>query len=334
MTCQKIASPTNIWLMWCNVQNQITPIFDGSGMFRVIYDEPVLVHTGTLFKINPLKHHGTSIYHVFQTMLLVCIGYGCTWCQRTSTARTPRCSSTSFSFERPVGKKGIFGWKFWLTTQQFWQKCSENIWKYLLYECSWDIHALHPREMWKVKVLMNKNWRSEHFRPLKRHVDNPIWQPEIRKLLKDFQTISCLSFQFNSTHKRKKWYWYWFWLQYLTPCWNEGKTCLKNKQDIIELQVCRWFRPLAITICSAYSALFTGLNVWIKTCNGLIHNPTPLAFYTLMRHPKTHNASSKPVVSTVSHSGERIRITSIRETMPGLWPTRSVCGYSKLPLSG
>jgi hypothetical protein len=23
-------------------------------------------------------------------------------------------------------------------------------------------------------------------------------------------------------------------LQYLIPCWNEGKTCLKNKQDIIE----------------------------------------------------------------------------------------------------
>ena len=218
-----------------------------------------------------------------------------------------------------------------LTTQQFWQKSSENIWKYLLYyyECSWDIHALHPREMW-----INKNWRSEHFRPLKRHVDNPIWQPEIRKLWKDFQTISCLSFQFNSTHKRKKWYWYWYWLQYLIPCWNEGKTCLKNKQDIIELQVCRWFRPLAITICSAYSALLTGFNVCMKTWNGLINNPTPLAFYTLMRHPKTHNASSKPVVSTVSHSGERIRITSIRQAMPGLWPTRSVCGYSKLPLSG
>lgn len=178
--------------------------------------------------------------------------------------------------------------------------------------------------MWKVKVLINKNWRSEHFRPLKRQVDTPIWQSEIRKLLKDFQIISCLSFQFNSTHKRTKWYWYWYWLQYLIPCWNEGKTCLKSKQDIIELQVCRWFRTLAITICSAYSALLTGLNVCMKTCNGLINNPTPLAFYTLMRHPKTHNASSKPVVSTVSHSGERIRITSIRQAMPGLWPTRSV----------
>ena len=180
--------------------------------------------------------------------------------------------------------------------------------------------------MWKVKVLINKNWRSEHFRPLK----EAGWQsylavrnPETLEGLSD-NFLFVLSIQLHTQKQNDFDILILIAILYLIPCWNQGKTCLKNKQDIIELQVCRWFRPLAITICSAYSALLTGLNVCMKTCNGLINNPTPLAFYTLRRHPKTHNASSKPVVSTVSHSGERIRITSIRQAMPGLWPTRSV----------